>query len=515
MADQDEGSGGKPPSPPSFDPHTWFAAEGGEPAPDEPAAAVPEVTSFDPKTWIKPEPEDAEPPSPPPPPNRRGLIIAGAGLFVASGGAGIWALQRRRPSPRVIAGKPPATDLPPSPPVPPAPPTDPQAPDAGSKVLLDADSLQHLKIQLSYGYHLSDREAGRLTDALTDALGGERGKLHVVMLMNAATGSKAGDDQVRWLTARGVNGVGVRLDRVEDDYTVTAVSSALTTRACATRFGQMNDQSFYSSATSVFHDDLLIAQFVAAMAYDFNFAHEVAPGSRFQGVFEEQRDADGNLIGPRRLKRALLNTRAIDDEVDFQGAKRARHVPAKSRKLYLFDAGRDGRAAWYDQAGASAVRGLMRTPVEGARVTSKFGPRIHPIFETVKVHAGVDFGCPIGTPVFAAADGVVAMAGPVRGYGNYLRLSHGPHMWTAYGHLSAYPATTVEGARVVQGQVVAFTGNTGNSTGPHLHYEIRVDGEPVDPLTFQTTQTRTLAGAQLEAFLVERDRIDAAGSECT
>jgi len=139
---------------------------------------------------------------------------------------------------------------------------------------------------------------------------------------------------------------------------------------------------------------------------------------------------------------------------------------------------------------------------------------MHPIFERVIVHEGVDFGCPIGTPVFAAADGVVAIASPVHGFGNYLRITHGPHMFTAYGHLSAYAATPVPGAKVTQGQVVAFTGNTGNSTGPHLHFEIRIDGVPVDPLTYEAEQSKILARSQLQAFTAERTRIDAVANQC-
>ena len=377
--------------------------------------------------------------------------------------------------------------------------------------MLDADSLQHLNIQLGSVGGASRAQARAVIQALDKAVGGDHGKLHVVLQMNAERGHT---DQVLWLTARWADGVGVRLDKADGDFMATAISSTLTRNLCATSAGRMNDQSFYTSAVPVLHDDLLIAQFVAAMAYDFNFAHEVAPGSRFRAVYEEPRDADGNLMGARRLLLASLDAAASDDQVEFEGVMRARHVPAKSRKLYLFDADRDGRAAWYDAMGRSAVRGLMKTPVEAARVTSKFGPRMHPIFERVVFHEGVDFGCPVGTPVFAAADGIVSIAGPVSGYGNYLRISHGPHMFTAYGHLSAFSPTTVVGARVVQGQVVAFTGNTGNSTGPHLHFEIRIDGKAVDPLTFETTQTRALAAQQLQGFIRERDRIDAVIDQC-
>jgi murein DD-endopeptidase MepM/ murein hydrolase activator NlpD len=519
MADHGEDSEG---GPPSFDPRTWVKpqgdAESSGPAAASSASAPPEPqpASFDPKTWLGPSglPRSPAPAdkaaSEPPPPDRRNLVIGGAGLLIAAVGVGTWAVVRRREPVRPAtgaAGAAAAATVAPS-----ATPQDTSgAADAGSRVLLDADSLQHLNIQLTSVGGVSDAEAQAVTQALNEAIDGDRGKLHAVMQLNAAHGHA---DQVLWLTVRWGGGDGVRLDRIDNGFMATAISSALTPRLCATVAGLMNDQSFYSSAASVLHDDLLIAQFVAAMAYDFNFAHEVAPGSRFRGVYEEQRDADGNLIGGRRLKLASLTAAAINDQVEFQGVVRARHLPAKARTLYLYDADRDGRAAWYDDLGRSAVRGLMRTPVEAARVTSKFGPRVHPIFERVIVHEGVDFGCPVGTPVFAAADGVVAIAGPVRGFGNYLRITHGPHLFTAYGHLSAYSPTTQVGARVTQGQVVAFTGNTGNSTGPHLHFEIRIDGVAVDPLTYQAEQTRVLSGRQLQGFSEERRRIDAVSALC-
>lgn len=514
MADQGDGREGAPPAPPSFDPHTWLGPKDAGAASSDPhkvappASATPATPSFDPKTWIAPAKPAARPPSVRQAPSRRGVILAGAGAATAAAAGGAWLLlhggrpRRATTDARISPVLNPGSDGV-------APPAASAGGGLGSRVMFDADSLQHLKVQLRYGYGVSDAEAQSVTAALAEARGGEHGALHIVMQMGSA-----GADQIAWLTARGSDGVGVRLDRVDDTFMATAVSSALTARLCATRTGVMNDQSFYTSATSVLHDDVLTAQFVAAMSYDFNFAHEVPPGSTFRAVYEERRDRDGNLIGPRQLRMAFLEARAIDDEVEFQGVKRARHAPTKARTLFLFDADRDGRAAWYDTAGASAVRGLMRTPVEAARVTSKFGPRMHPIFETVKIHEGVDFGCPIGTPVFAAAEGVVAIAGPVHGYGNYLRIAHGPHMWTAYGHLSAYAATTVPGAKVSQGQVVAFTGNTGNSTGPHLHYEIRIDGVAVDPLTFETTQTRALTGAQLQAFARERDRFNEVRDQC-
>jgi murein DD-endopeptidase MepM/ murein hydrolase activator NlpD len=423
-------------------------------------------------------------------------MIAGGGIVAlgAAGAVGVLTLGRRR------GAAPPQA----------SPAGAPHTAAAGGALLFDADSLLHLQILLSQ-YRISDTEALAVRDALASGFRGKDGKLHIAARLSSVHGA---DDQILSLTARALDGSGVRLDRVSGRLVSTPLAPGLQARLCATATGEMNATSFASSFDRVMHDEGLVAQFAAAMAYDINFTHDLSPGCQFRGVYQQSVDADGNQVGDRRLVFAFLDVKAIHDTDEFEGGQTARDVAARTIKLYLFDTG-DGQASWFDENGASIVRGLMRTPVDGARVTSKFGLRMHPIYEVVKFHEGVDFGCPVGTPVYAAGDGEVVIASVVQGYGNYLRIKHTDHLWTAYGHLSGYAPTTVVGAKVKQGQVVAFTGNTGNSTGPHLHFEIRVDGVAVDPLTFHTDRTSALQGAQLAAFRQARDRIDAVQTDCS
>jgi len=151
---------------------------------------------------------------------------------------------------------------------------------------------------------------------------------------------------------------------------------------------------------------------------------------------------------------------------------------------------------------------LLRTPVDGARITSLFGLRRHPVLGYTRAHQGIDFGAGAGTPILAAGDGVVTEAGRKGGYGNWLRIRHDGTWDTGYGHISHYARGIRPGVRVRQGQVVAYVGATGLATGPHLHYEIFRRGERVNPLSAKAPQGAALAGRELKRFKAEKTEID-------
>ena len=150
----------------------------------------------------------------------------------------------------------------------------------------------------------------------------------------------------------------------------------------------------------------------------------------------------------------------------------------------------------------------MRTPVDGARLTSGFGMRFHPVLGYSRMHRGVDFGAPTGTAVYAAGDGVVVRAGRVSGYGNYVEIEHNQQYATAYGHLSAFARGLHEGERVRQGEVIGYVGMTGLATGPHLHYEVHYQGAQIDPLSVKMPALTRLAGDDLKAFQASRDAVE-------
>ncbi len=170
----------------------------------------------------------------------------------------------------------------------------------------------------------------------------------------------------------------------------------------------------------------------------------------------------------------------------------------------------DGQIDFYDESGNNSKKFLMRRPIrsEDVRLASGFGVRFHPLLNTRKMHTGIDWAATPGTPILASGTGVIEEVGPKGQYGNYIRIRHANGYQTAYAHMSRFAQGVREGVKVRQGQVIGFVGNTGFSTGPHLHYEVLVNNRFVDPLSIQMPQERKLTGKQLADFQKERSRLD-------
>ena len=168
-------------------------------------------------------------------------------------------------------------------------------------------------------------------------------------------------------------------------------------------------------------------------------------------------------------------------------------------QAYYFDHG-DNTGAYYDHRGKALSKGeFAKIPVNATRVSSPYGTRYHPILKTYRMHSGIDYAAPTGTPIMAPADGVVSFAGVKGGYGNAIMLNHRKGMETLYGHMSAFVSGVSAGKSVKAGDVIGFVGSTGRSTGPHLHYEVRINGQIVDPSTV-ALPARTLSNTELAAF---------------
>ncbi len=163
---------------------------------------------------------------------------------------------------------------------------------------------------------------------------------------------------------------------------------------------------------------------------------------------------------------------------------------------------------YYDEQGNSAKKFLMRNPVKGGRYTSGFGDRRHPLLKYMRMHSGVDWAAPAGTPILAAGDGTVERVGREGGYGNYVRIRHANGFATAYGHMVRFAAGVEPGVTVKQGQIIGFVGSTGMSTGPHCHFEVLVNNSFVNPMTIQVPRGLQLTGRQLAEFQRERSRIE-------
>ena len=177
-------------------------------------------------------------------------------------------------------------------------------------------------------------------------------------------------------------------------------------------------------------------------------------------------------------------------------------------KLGYFSFERDNSFGWFDENGNSAARTLIRTPSSGARLSSSFGNRRHPVLGYNAMHKGVDFAAPRGTPIIAAGDGIIAEAGWKGSYGLYVRIRHNRTYDTAYAHLSRLASGIVRGSRVAQGQVIGYVGSTGRVTGAHLHYEVLVNNRQVNPMTVRLPTGKRIDQSYHQAFSKVVERVD-------
>lgn len=235
----------------------------------------------------------------------------------------------------------------------------------------------------------------------------------------------------------------------------------------------------------------VVREYVRQMSHIVDFQHEIRGRDQFDIILEHRRAETGETRTGRLLYAGLT-----------QG----------NREIGLMRWGAKGK--FYQANGEGAKKGLMRTPVDGARMSSGFGPRLHPILGYSRMHRGVDFAAGTGTPVLASASGRVTRAGWGGGYGNIVIIDHGKGLVTRYAHLSKIQVK--QGARVDQGTVIGRVGSTGMSTGPHLHYEVWQNGKAVDPRQAKFQSGDQLAGRELASFKREMQRLvrlEAAGSD--
>ena len=250
-------------------------------------------------------------------------------------------------------------------------------------------------------------------------------------------------------------------------------------------------QSIYETAMRNKVPNPVIEEMIRIYSYDVDFQRKVQPGDSFD-VFYAGEDEGTSGSGDK-------------SEVQFASLT----VGGETKKYYRFQTTDDGVVDYYDETGKSAKKFLVRKPVNNAIMRSGFGGRRHPILGYVKMHTGVDWATAYGTPIFASGNGEIEKVGQEGGYGKYIRIKHNNGYETAYGHMSAFAKGMEIGKRVRQGQVIGFVGSTGQSTGPHVHYEILVNGRFVDPLRVKLPRGRSLEGPVMANFEKERDRLDA------
>jgi murein DD-endopeptidase MepM/ murein hydrolase activator NlpD len=257
------------------------------------------------------------------------------------------------------------------------------------------------------------------------------------------------------------------------------------------RAGATIDSSLYLAGMQAGIPADIVVEMIRMFSYKVDFQRDLHPGDSFEVYYDYYYTPEGQPAKTGNIAYARMR------------------LGGKDVTLYSYQVDPDQPADYFDAKGQSAKGMLMKTPVDGARISSGFGARLHPILGYTRMHKGVDFAVPSGTPVMAAGSGEISFMGWANGYGNFVVINHGNGYATAYGHLSRFAPGMRRGGRVRQGQVFAFSGMTGLATGPHLHYEIRIHDSQVNPLTVKIAEGRLLSGKELREFLDQRLKTDA------
>ena len=280
---------------------------------------------------------------------------------------------------------------------------------------------------------------------------------------------------------------------IDDSGAFKIVKSAPSTGA-AKKSGGEEDSGGISLYESVYEAGLkqglakpIIDEVISTFASDVDYQRGVSPGDALTAFYSAPDDVDPK---PQLLYAALT-------------------VKDQTYHYYRFRTPDDGLVDFYDESGKSSRKFLLRKPIAAGEITSTFGMRVHPILHYARMHNGVDWGAPYGTPILAAGNGFVIKAAYDSGYGRRVELQHANGYVTTYNHMSAFGKGMQPGARVTQGQVVGYLGQSGLATGPHLHYEVVINGNIVDPLGIKLARTREFDGKMLGQFKKERERIDA------
>ena len=273
----------------------------------------------------------------------------------------------------------------------------------------------------------------------------------------------------------------------ENAFQATEVEKEVKKRLSA---GRANlKYSLYGSAAKAGIPDEVIAKLIKIYSWNVDFQRDIRSGDEIEILYEREELEDGTAIGYGDIIYARLL------------------VSGKDIPLYRYESAA-GRVDYFDRDGISIRRTLMKTPIDGARMSSGYGMRHHPVLGYSKMHKGVDFAAPTGTPIYAAGNGTVELAGRRGSYGNFIRIRHNGSLKTAYAHLSKIKSGVTPGARINQGEIIGYVGTTGRSTGPHLHYEVLVDGKHANPRGVNIPTGEQLQGTELVKFHTQMRKYD-------
>jgi len=281
----------------------------------------------------------------------------------------------------------------------------------------------------------------------------------------------------------------ISISRIEDGaYNGLELIAELETGNVRAR-GTINS-SLFLAANDAGVPAAITIELIRMYSYDIDFQREIRQGDTFEVLFSRDYDENGTPVREGNVLYASMN------------------VGGKERSLWRYEPTDGGNWDYFDEKGRSMRKFLMKTPIDGARISSSFGNRRHPILGYTRLHSGTDFAAPTGTPIYAAGNGTIQMAQRNGGYGNYVRIRHANGYQTAYAHMRRFGRGIRKGVRVRQGQIIGYVGTTGRSTGPHLHYEVIHNGTKVNPQRIRVPTGRTLDRSELALFETARANIN-------
>jgi len=276
----------------------------------------------------------------------------------------------------------------------------------------------------------------------------------------------------------------IRVNRTEaGSFEASLIERELDHRVA--HLGGSIDASLYTAAIRAGLPPTVVVDLIRLFSWDVDFQRDIQPGDSFNVLVERSHLKNGDIARWGDVLYAEMT------------------VSGKTQRYFRFDSkNKKGRThvGYFNEKGYSARKPLLKTPVDGARLSSGFGRRRHPILGYTRMHRGVDFAAPSGTPIYAAGNGTIASVGRNGGYGRYIRIRHNGRYSTAYGHMRRFARKMKRGKRVRQGDIIGYVGSSGRSTGPHLHYEVLIAGRQVNPLRLRLPPGIRLKGPDLAAF---------------
>ena len=337
------------------------------------------------------------------------------------------------------------------------------------------------------GDGLSRYEAAAVVEAFSDVFNPRRIRVGQKIALEFRAPENSETDQFIGLEYEPTSREVVSVVRTNDGFSATMTEKVLNV-GIRRATGVIEDSLYMSGVRAGLPVPVLI-DLIHAYSWDVDFQRDIRKGDAFEVLYQSMQDQDGNTVAYGDVLYATIS------------------LSGTALPIYRYTT-TDGTTDFFDDKGRSAKKTLMRTPIDGARLSSGFGSRKHPILGYNKMHKGLDFAAPRGTPIYAAGDGVIDYAGRNGAYGKYVRIRHNGEFSTAYAHMKGFGKNIKKGKRVRQGQVIGYVGTTGRSTGPHLHYEILKNKTQVNPMKVKMPSGLKLKGAEFARFQDAVQKLD-------